>query len=251
MSADHPTILTLPSTRLKDERTVIFLDVVRWAMSWRLRKNFAQVYVSGIELAQQVAVETGVVFAPNHISAWDTNLFFELSELLSKHSFLFLPESDVNKRQFLRWCGVIPFNTDNSLLRTSQLRQVHRLCEEPSQFWIFSQQRKLSPRRNTLQLQTSVTTLSSHLEYPVIPVAIQYLYTSTRKPIAYISFQDPLPHHCSVLDVEAAVKRGLDEIDSFHSGKNTKVFKGLYKRNIVDKQTLFSKLLSRFAAWRL
>lgn len=251
MSADHPTVLTLPNTRLKDERAVIFLDVIRWVMSWRLRQNFAQIYVHGLPMAQQIAVDTGAVFTPNSVSQWDHNLFFEISELLSKHAFLFLPESDVNTRQFLRWCGIIPFNTDNSMLRASQLKQTHRLSQEPSQFWMFSQPRTMSTRRSTLQFQTCITTLSSHLEYPVIPVAIQYLYTTHRKPIAYLSFQDPLPHHCSTFDVEAAVKRGLDQIDNFHSGKNTSGFKGLYKRNLTEQQTLMSRLLSKLAAWRL
>ena len=93
--------------------------------------------------------------------------------------------------------------------------------------------------------------LSTHLEIPIISVAIQYLYRDSDKPIAYISFQDPLPHHCSTLDIEASIKRGLTDIDSFHIGKNKDNFKPLFKRGLENKRSLISQAVSYFAEWKL
>ena len=250
-SNNLPTILTLPSVRLKDERSPIFLDVVRWLMSWKLRRQFEQIYVQNMEMAQAISVDGGAILAPNHVSNWDFRLFFELSELLSKHAFIFLPEHKVKLQAFLRWCGAIPFNIDTPTLTHALLRQTHRLCAEPTQFWMFSQHRPYPTNRSQLHLRHEVTKLSTHLELPIIPVAIQYLYRDSDKPIAYISFQDPLPHHCSVLDVEASIKRGLTAIDDVHIGKNKDNFTPLFKRNFKDKRSLMSQMLSHFAQWKL
>ena len=252
MTSDNfPTVLNLPKVRLKDERSPIFLDVVRWVMSWKLRRNFAQVYVHNMEMAQHISVDTGAIFALNHVSKWDISLFFELSELLSKHAYIFLPESILQHRSYFRWCGAIPFNASSPRLAHAQIRQTHKLCSEPTQFWMFPQHRPYSTHKSTLNFQPEVAILSSHLELPVIPVAIQYLYMDNEKPIVYISFQEPLPHHCSVTDMESSIKRGLTAIDDCHSGKDKDSFKALYKRKEGHPPRLFSRILSMIADWRL
>ena len=250
-SNNLPTILTLPSVRLKDERSPIFLDVVRWVVSWKLRRHFAQIYVQNMEMAQAISVETGAIFALNHVSNWDYRLFFELSELLSKHAFIFVPEQQTQQQAFLRWCGAIPLNTETPTKTHAQIRQTHKLCTEPTQFWIFPQEHPYPTGKSHLQFRPEVTKLSSHLELPVISVAVQYIYRKSDKPIACISFQDPLPHHCSVFDIEGSIKRGLSSIDGFHIGKDKEGFTPLYKRGFIDKKPLLSRILSLFAQWKL
>ena len=252
MTSDNfPTILNLPKVRLRDERSHIFLDVIRWVMSWKLRRNFAQIYVQNMGMAQHISVETGAVFALNHISKWDLCLFFELSELLSKHAYIFLPDAQLQYQSFLRWCGAIPFNTATPRLAHAQIRQSHKLCLEPTQFWMFPQHRPYSTHKSTLNFQQEVTLLSSHLELPVIPVALEYLYMDSEKPIVYISFQDPLPHHCSVSDIESSIKRGFTAIDNCYLGKDKDGFRTLYKRKEGQTPKLLSRFLSRIAEWRL
>ena len=246
-----PTILTLPSVRLKDERSPIFLDVVRWIVSWKLRRNFAQIYVQNLDMAQAISIETGAIFALNHVSNWDFRLFFELSERIGKHAFIFVPEQKVRLQTFLRWCGAIPLNIDTPTLAHAQIRQTHRLCPEPTQFWIFPQHHPYPTNKSQLNLRSEVLVLSNHLEFPIISVAIQYLYQNDDKPIAYISFQDALPHHCSVVDIEGSIKRGLTSIDNFHLSKDKGDFKPLYKRSVKDRGSLTSRIVSYFAEWKL
>ena len=250
-SNNLPTILTLPTVRLKDERSPIFLDVVRWMVSWKLRRHFAQIYVQDMQIAQRIAVDTGAIFALNHISNWDFRLFFELSELMSKHAYVFVPEQKTQHQAFLRWCGAIPLDTDNPTLAHAQIRQTHKLCSEPTQFWIFPQHQPYPTNKTNLHFQSEVVKLSTHLELPVIPVSVQYLYRDGDKPSAYISFQDPLPYHCSVLDIEGSVKRGLTSIDNFHVGKDKDGFKPLYHGGSNKKASLTSRMLSYFAEWKL
>ena len=95
---------------------------------------------------------------------------------------------------------------------------------------MFPQHRPYSTHKSTLNFQPEVTLLSSHLELPVLPIAIQYLYMNSEKPIVYISFQEPLPYHCSVTDMESSIKRGLTTIDDCHSGKDKDGFNALFKR---------------------
>lgn len=252
MTSDNfPTVFNLPNVRLKDERSPIFLDIIRWMTSWKLRRNFAQIYIQNLEMAQSISVETGAVFALNHVSNWDISLFFELSELLSKHAFLFLPESQIQFKSYLRWCGTIPLNTDTPMLAHAQIRQTHKLSPEPTQFWMFPQHRNYSTHKPTLNFQPEIKLLSSHLEIPVIPVAIQYLYTDSEKPTVYISFQEPLPYHCSLTDIENSVKRGFTTIDTCHLSKDHKAFNALYKWNKTRLPSLFSQVLSMIAEWRL
>ena len=250
-SENFPTVLNLPKVRLKDERSPIFLDVVRWMMSWKLRRNFAQIYVENMEMAQHISVKTGAIFALNQVSNWDLNLFFELSELLSKHAYIFTPEPQLKHQSYLRWCGAIPLNVETPRLAQAQIRQTHKLCAEPTQFWMFPQHRPYSTHKSTLNFQPEIALLSSHLELPVIPVAIQYLYMDSEKPIVYVSFQEPLPHHCSVADMENSIKRGFTTIDNFYSGKDNDAFNALYKRKEGRSPSLLIRFLSAIAEWRL
>ena len=248
---NSPTVLTLPSIRLKDERTVFFLDFIRLMMSWKLDSHVEQLYVQNMREIQELANETGVIIAPNHVSYWDSCLFFTLSEHISRRAFVFVAQSTLERLPFLRWCGAIPLNTQSRTQALAQLKQAHRLSTEPTQFWIFPQGEHRPPHLQPLRFKQGVTTLAHHLELPVVPVAIQYLYRDSEKPVAYVSFRPPLPHHCSVLDIEGEVKRGLTEIDQFHLGKNDDSFVPLYKRSTTKKENLPTRLLAWFASWRL
>ena len=55
------------------------------------------------------------------MSKWDICLFFELSELLSKNAYIFLPESLLQHHSYLRWCGAIPFNASTPRLAHAQI----------------------------------------------------------------------------------------------------------------------------------
>ena len=99
----------------------------------------------------------------------------------------------------------------------------HTNCVRNRLTWMFPQHRPYSTHKSSLNFQPEVTLLSSHL-LPVIPVSIQYLYMNSEKPIVYISFQEPLPHHCSVNDMESSIKRGFTAIDDCHSGKDKDTF---------------------------
>ena len=247
---NHPTVLTLPNIRLKDERTVFFLDFFRLLMSWKLRGHIEQLYVQNMTLTQEVDIETGAVLAPNHISRWDASLFLTLSEHIGKRAFVFVPHTILAQFPFLRWCGAIPLYTEYPSQAIAQLKQTHKLSEEPTQFWIFPQGQYRPPHLPSLRFKEGATILANHVEYPVIPVAIQYLYRDSKKPTAYISFRPPLPYHCSVNDIEGSVKRGLKEIDQFHLGKPDDRFVPLYKRN-PNKEHLSTRILTWFSSWKL
>jgi len=251
MSTPNPTVFQLPSIRLSDERSPIFLDVIRWMMAWKLDGHVEQLYIDNLHGAQEIANDTGAIIAPNHVSYWDSCLFFTLSELLSKRAFVFVKQDTLERLSFLRWCGAIPLNTNSSTQAHIQLKQGSRLCTDPTQLWIFPQGEHRPAHLSALRFKRGVTKLAEHTGLPIIPVAIQYLYKDGEKPIAYVSFRDPLPHHASVMDIEAEVKRGLQDIDAFHLGKDNDRFIAHYKRKVRERENLPTRILAWFALWRL
>lgn len=219
MSKSQPTIFQLPTVRLSDERSPIFLDVVRWIMAWKLDGQVEQLYLDNLRGAQEIANDTGAIIASNHVSCWDRCLFFTLSELLSKRAFVFVKQETVEQSPYFRWCGALPLQTSSTTQAHIQLKQAARLCTEPTQLWIFPQGEPRPAHLSALRFKPGVTKLAQHTGLPIIPVAIQYLYNDSKRPILYVSFRDPLPYQASVQDIEAEVKRGLQDIDAFHLGK--------------------------------
>ncbi len=250
---NEPTILSLPTVRLQDERSVFFLDIVRWIMAWNLDSSVEQIFIQDLRMVQEIANDSGVVLIANRLSGLDQHLFFTVSEHISKRAFLFTEESALKKSPFLRWCGGIPLSHDSIAKQRSQLKQAHRLLsdDEPSQFWMYPQSTIRPPQMTNLKFEDSGCRLANHLELPIVPVSIQALYTKAIKPTIYVSFGAPLPFHASILDVEAEIKRGLNNINDFHAGKQKTGFEPLYKRPSTVRLPLWRRLLTKFAAWKL
>ncbi len=250
---NDPTILSLPTVRLEDERSVFFLDVVRWIMAWNLDSSVEQIYIQDLRMVQEIANDSGAVLIANQLSGLDQNIFFTLSEHISKRAFVFIQESTLSRAPFLRWCGGVPLSHESMAKQRRQLHQAHRLLseDEPTQFWIYPQTTIRPPQMTNLKFGDCGCRLAKHLELPVVPVSIQALHTKTIKPTIYISFGAPLPFDASTLDVEAEVKRGLDNINAFHTGKQKTGFEPLYKRRATVKQSLWRRLLTKFATWKL
>ena len=101
-----------------------------------------KLYIYGLSNVQQLCLEKGAIFAPNHQSYWDLALFIMLSEKIGKRAFVYMDHERLLKYNFWRWCGAIPIKKSQSSVNTAQLAQAYRLCTEPTQLWMFSENQK-------------------------------------------------------------------------------------------------------------
>ena len=248
---DQNTVLTLPIVRVQDERSAVFLDVVRWMMWRKLRINLQQVYIYGLPHAQNICIEKGAVLTPNRQSYLDNPLFFLLSEKIGPRAFLYMAQTALSNNGYLRWCGAIPLNTMESHMGDAQLLQAHRLCSEPTQLWLFGEQQPSGMRPANLHARASL--LATGTDSPIIPVSIDYLYKDeNEQPIAYVVFSHPLSSTANRVEIEQSVQHGHQLIHQFHMGSDVEGFIPTFKRRVRPRRTsLFARVLGWFAKWKL
>ncbi len=231
---------TLPS----DERVDWFLRYIHRMMSQRLDQNMDAVYVHGIDEISDLALKPGVIIAPNHVSYWDSCLYFVLSQKLSARAFVFVAKDTLQRLPFLRWCGAVPINTQSKGDAIQQLIHAKALNTTPTQFWIFPQGEHRPTHHTPLQFKKGVTILGEQLRIPIVPVAIDYLYKDNEQPITYVSFRPPMPYSSSVEDIEQEITRGLKDITARHLGDLSLNFVSIYKpRKSTDG------MATRMLAW--
>ena len=152
-----------------------------------------------------------------------------------------------SKLPFLRWCGSLPINTRSKKDAIQQLIAAKSLHTEPSQFWIFPQGEHRPAHLSPLQFKKGVSILGQHLELPIVPVSINYLYKDSEQPIAYISFRSPLNPSCTIEEIEQEVALGLQDISSHHLGVESLEFKPFFPPSSQSNDDLPTKILAWFA----
>ena len=230
-----------------DERVQWFYHWIRKMMSKKLTQHMEQVYIHNIDAISDLAKRSGVIIAPNHVSYWDSCLYFVLSHQLSTRAFVFVARDTLLRLPFLRWCGAIPINIHSKRRAIQQLISAKSLYTGPSQFWIFPQGEHRPPHLTPLHFKRGVSVLAQHLELPIVPVSINYLYKDSEHPIAYISFRSPLPHSSTIEEIESEIVLGLQDIHACHMGDDSRDFSPLYTPTRKSKDGLPTKILAWFA----
>ena len=233
--------------RPSDERVGWFLRLIQNMMSRKLNQNMEQVYVHNLDAIKDLALDKGVIIAPNHACYWDSCLYFVLSRLLSDRAFVFVAKETLQRLPFLRWCGAVPINTHSKRKAIQQLIHAKPLYIAPTQFWIFPQGEHRPPHHQPLQFQKGVTILGQHLQLPIVPVSIDYLYKDSEQPIAYVSFRQPLPYTSTVEDIEREITTGLTKISSHHLGLEELEFAPVYPQSSNTNDDLATRMLAWFA----
>ena len=216
-------------------------------MSQKLNQNMDQVYIHNIEVIQELSTNKGVIIAPNHVSYWDSCLYFVLSRKLSTRSFVFVAKETLERLPFLRWCGAVPINIKSKRQAIQQLLHAKTLNTVPTQFWIFPQGEHRPPHDLPLQFKKGVTVLAKQLQLPIVPVSIDYLYKDGEQPVAYVSFRTPLPHSCTVDEIEQEISLGLKDINGCHVGGVSPEFIPTYTRTQKSTDGIATKILAWFA----
>ena len=246
MLTPKQTTIDLPFVQPKDERIGWFYTLIRRIMVGKLAKGMEQVYIHNLKTSRELTTKKGAIIAPNHTSYWDSCLFFLLSHMLGNRSFVFVAKLTLERLPFLRWCGSIPLDTNSKGIALQQLIATKHLTSEPTQFWIFPQGEH-RPINQPLEFQKGVTVLAQSLVLPIVPVAIQYLYKDDEKPIAYVSFGNPLPFDASLDDIEQSVQHGLDDIQAFHMGRKAYDFIPLFQCSSKKQDDLATRILAWFS----
>ena len=237
---------TLP--KLCDHRNSIFLAFFLNLMSKKLLGHFEQVYVLGLEKAQQVCQVHGAVFAPNHIAYWDSALFVLLSSKISPNAFVFMDADNLKQYSFLKWCGVLPLESKIPRVAIQQLQNLHHLHKQTTQFWIFPQGKQQPSHVRPLGFKKGVGILARSLDIPIIPMSIQYLYKDAyEKPFAYVCFHNPLPSDSKVRDIEEAVHQGLQSIDEHILYNRENLYQQMFPKTTTDSIDLPSRILTYIA----
>lgn len=248
MSTSKPTSLTKQTEiQQHDERVLWFYSWIRKMMSKKLNQNMEQVYIHNMDAITDLAKQSGVIIAPNHVSYWDSCLYFVLSHQLSNRAFVFVAKETLQRLPFLRWCGALPINTRSKREAIQQLIAAQSLHTSPSQFWIFPQGEHRPPHLNPLEFKKGVSVLAQHLHLPIVPVSIDYLYKDSEQPIAYISFRSPLPHSSTIEEIEHEIALGLQDIQACHLREDALDFRPFYTPRAKSDDGLPTKILAWFA----
>ena len=230
-----------------DERVLWFYRWIRKMMSNKLNQNMEQVYIHNMNTITDLAKHSGVIIAPNHVSYWDSCLYFVLSHQLSNRAFVFVARDTLLRLPFLRWCGALPINTRSKREAIQQLISAKSLHTSPSQFWIFPQGEHRPAHLQPLQFKKGVIVLAQQLHLPIVPVSIDYLYKDSEQPVAYISFRSPLPHSTTIAEIEQEIELGLQDIEARHMGEESLDFRPFYTSRSHSDDGLPTKILAWFA----
>jgi 1-acyl-sn-glycerol-3-phosphate acyltransferase len=184
-----------------------FLAFARWWIRRRARVDLDGVHVAGLDRTRALLRTGSVVMAANHVGWWDGPCMVLVDAAISADGHFVLEAASLRRFPFFRWLGAIPLAASPVAMRAAFRACDVALSAPGRALWFFPQGREQPSWIRPLGFRPGVSLVGRSAA--VVPVAIAYAWRGGSKPAAFLHLGTPV----SPAALEAAVERGLEEID--------------------------------------
>ncbi|HSC89639.1 MAG TPA: lysophospholipid acyltransferase family protein [Polyangiaceae bacterium] len=194
-----------------------FLRLARPYVRSRLRGNFAEVSVAGLEATRSVLVQRPLLVAPNHVSWWDPLLCVALDEQLGGGGHCLMDAANLRRFPFFSWVGALPLERSSPRLARDDLERALNASRRAGEFLIVFPQGEQRPSHLPLVFHAGVSWLAARGKLATVPVGVRYQFGEGPRPRIFVSFGPPLEDPGSsnfLARLEGAVARELERIDA-------------------------------------
>jgi 1-acyl-sn-glycerol-3-phosphate acyltransferase len=179
----------------------------------RLERAFERVRVHGLARAQALSASAPLLVVSNHTSWWDPLLVLHTSQhLLGADGHALMDAANLRRLPFFAMVGAFGVDLGDPGDGARAIRYAARLLDEARRLvWIFPQGRERPVTERPLAFQGGSAEIARVARRAVtLPAAIRYELGATEKPVAYLSFGDPLPPERDLARARAAQERAVE-----------------------------------------
>lgn len=153
----------------------------------RLRKNFADVRICGESTIKQELERGPVVLACNHVAWWDPLLLVQLDAFLGSDGYCLMDQESLRQLPFFRWVGALPIDRTSPTRAYRDIQMASSVLCQPRRVLAIFPQGEQRPAHLPLAFRPGVAALAAHSGAPVIPLAIQYTYLQSPRPVVHLA----------------------------------------------------------------
>lgn len=181
-----------------------------------LRRQFAEVYLEGAEVARAELAERPMVFVSNHTSWWDSIVLMWVSNYIFSRkwsAYALMDAKNMRRVPFFRYLGAFGVDLSRPEERQASIGYAAGLLKKRGDHcWVFPQGAE-RPVTEALEFRSGSSRISEAAGVRIVPMALRYEFGRTPKPTAFVYFGEPLPSGASPDVQAAAVARLLAQIE--------------------------------------
>lgn len=194
----------------------------RWFNAWfarhargRIRRNFGNVFVSGLEETRSIVARSSMLLVANHTTWWDALVALYVSELLVRcDGYAMMDAANLKRLPFFRRVGAFGVDLTDPSDGARAMRYAVRLLGAPGRaLWIFPQGRERSPFEpfGSSALRPGAAQIARLARRAVVlPVGLRYAFGGAERPDLWVSIGAPIPRERDVAEGVVAQRSGID-----------------------------------------
>lgn len=218
----------------------------------RLRGQFSELRIDGLEHMRRACAEGSAVLVSNHTAWWDSLLAIWIGRHTGIDSYAVMDAQNLREHAYFARVGAIGVDLDDPHDGARLLRYGAKLLRTPRRaLWVYAQGREQPEQRRPLGFKPGAAGLARLGRATCLPVALRYVFVRSERPVAYVSIGAPvdLPRDAdaAVAAQEAAVEAELARIEADLVLEADGGTTG-YPRFLVEAPSRLDALMSRLLA---
>lgn len=173
-------------------KSSLFLRLARPYVARRLRRQFFDVRLSGLEGLQQLVDRGPMILACNHVAWWDPLLLVHLDRILGSDGYCLMDQENLEKLPFFRWVGAIPIDRRSKHAAYRDVIAAGQLLNAPRRILAIFPQGEQRPFHLPLQFKSGIAALAAQTGAPVVPLAVRYDFLDAPRQVVHLKASDPL-----------------------------------------------------------
>ena len=173
-------------------KNTLFLRLARPYIARKLKRQFFDVRISGLERLRQLVDAGPLVLASNHVAWWDPLVLVHLDKMLKSDGYCLMDKASLEQLPFFRWVGALPIDRTSHLAAFRDLVEAGRILDGPRRILAIFPQGDQRPAHLPLNFRSGIATLAVRTSAPVIPLAIRYDFLQSPRQIVHLKVGTPL-----------------------------------------------------------
>jgi 1-acyl-sn-glycerol-3-phosphate acyltransferase len=185
----------------------------------RVRRGLDGVYARGLDQARDACAAGPMLVASNHVSWWDPMVLLLIEQALDVQGWGLMRADNLTRLPFFKHTGALPLDLENPRQAVRDLTNAAGVLDGPQKIlWIFPQGEQRPMHLRPLGFKPGVSWLARKAGARVLPVSLHVAFDEQPVPRYFVDFGRPMAaaevgERDGHLGLEAAVIRGLDELD--------------------------------------
>lgn len=221
-------------------KSKLFLRIARPYVTRRLKRQFFDIRVSGLDRLRYLVSQGPVILACNHVAWWDPLVLVHLDKVLGSDGYCLMDKKSLQQLPFFRWVGALPVDRSSPKVAYRDLLAALDVLKKPGQIMAIFPQGEQRPAHLPLIHKPGVATLAQRSGAPVVPCALRYDFLESPRQIVHLKIgQALLPNDRAqnkeeFLELLAdQMRRSLAEIDEELLAPNG-AFHSLFGRKMLN-----------------